>query len=287
MKSFKSTAAIIISVIIMFSTVSTAFCVNTDNENYEILLENGFTEDYLDSLTDAMLNKMATQIKKTSDPEYISDYDFLLSLGIPEDFIKNLSETALNKVKASLNGAEIARLDYKQTETAISDITVKKLSVQLIDKNNSTVIGETVCVYWEWPINKPLIRTEDFISASWDKDVLCYNADSFYAEDYRRNSTTESWSVSDSYYNLSRADLDSIGHWTKLYTTKKQVGGFMIFNLVPAQPIDTSTNYDRDVHIEYSHETKTASAAALCIIFILIALSALPIITKIRKNRKK
>lgn len=287
MKNLKSTAAIIISVIIMLSTVSTAFCVNTDNENYEILLENGFTEDYLDSLTDTMLNEMATQIKKATDPEYISDYDFLLSLGIPEEFIKNLSETALNRIKISLNGTEISKLDYKQAETAISDITVKKLSVQLIDKNDNTVAGETVCVYWEWPVNKPLIRTEDFISASWNKDVFCYSADSFYAEDYRRNSTTESWSVSDSYYTLSRAYLDNIGHWTKLYTTKKQVGGFMIFTLSPTHPISSDSDYDRNTTIDYSYETEDFFTVAVCIVFVLLVLSTLWIVTKIRKSKKK
>ena len=287
MKSFKLTVAIIISIIIMFSTLTTAFCANTNDENYAILLEHGFKEDYLDGLTDSMINKMATQIKKASDPEYISDYDFLLSLGVPEEFIKNLSETALNKLKSSLKDKEIAKLDYKQAETVTSDITVKKLSVQLIDKSDSTVIGETVCVYWEWPVNKPLIRTEDFISASWNKDVFCYDADSFYAEDYRRNTTNESWSVSNSYYELARSSLDSIGNWTKLYTTKKQVGGFMIFNLTPTQPINSSTDYDRDIHIEYSHETKSASVAALCIVFVLLILSALSVITRIRKRKKK
>ncbi len=290
MKSFKLTATIIISIIIMFSTISTAFCVNTNNENYEILLEHGFTEDYLDSLTDSMLNKMVTQIKKVSDPEYISDYDWLLSVGLPEEFIGNLPESALKQIKSALNGSNISALDYKSEAVSSninSDVPIKTLSVQLTDNSGKSVVGETVCIYWEWPVNKPLIRDEDFISVRWNRDVFCYDADSFYAEDYRRNNPADNWTVSDNYSVLARSSLDSLGHWTKLYTTKKQIGGFIIFSLTPTHPIASDLDYDRSVYIDYTHEAETVSTVALSIVFVLLALSALCIVTKIRKRKKR
>jgi len=289
MKTLKALTSIIICIIIVFTSSAVSYAVNTESESYKILLEHGFSEDYINNLTDTMIDKMAETIKKESDPEYVSDYDWLVSVGIPEEFISGLTESALKQIKSALGDSKVSTLDY-QSESAISnsnsDLPVKTLSVQLTDKSDKSVVGETVCIYWEWPINKPLIRTEDFITASWNKDTFCYNADSFYAEDYRRNDLNDKWTVSDSYKELSRISLNSLGHWTKLYTTKNQVGGFIIFSLLPTHPINSETDYDRDVDIVYTHETKTTLTVVLCIIFILLILSAVWIITEVRKRRK-
>lgn len=287
MKKLKAFIGIIICVFIVFSVSAVSYAVNIESESYKILLEHGFTEDYINSLTDTMIDKMAETIKKESDPEYVNDYDYLLSLGIPEAFIKELTESSLKQIRMTLEGSKVNSLDYESEATVRdSGLPVKTLSLQLTDESGKSVTGETVCVYWEWPVNNPLIRAEDYISASWSKDVFCYDTDTFYAEDYRRNSTDEAWAVSDSYSSLARSSLNSIGHWTKLYTVKKQVGGFMIFSLLPTHPIDSEEDYDRNVDITYTHETKTTLTAALCIVFILLSLSAVWIITEIRKRRK-
>jgi len=290
MKSFKGIFIMFVSIFMILSAIIAVNAENPSDENRRLLIEHGFTADYLNGLTDSTINKMVAQIKKVSDPEHVSDYDFLLSLGIPEEFIGNLPESALKQIKSALEGNNVSALDYK-SEAVISninsDVPIKALSVQLTDKSGKSVVGETVCIYWEWPVNKPLIRDEDFISVRWNKDVFCYDVDSFYAEDYRRNSESDIWTVSDSYSVLARSALNSIGHWTKLYTTKKQVGGFMIFNLSPTHPISSDLDYDRGVYIDYTHETKTASTVAVCTIFLLLVLSALWIVTKIRKRKKK
>ncbi len=289
MKKLTTITTVIICIIIVFTSSAVSYAVNTESESYKTLLEHGLSEDYINNLTDTMIDKMAETIKKESDPEYVSDYDLLVSVGIPEEFISDLTESALKQIKSALGDSKVSTLDY-QSESAISnsnsDLPVKTLSVQLTDKSGKSVVGETVCIYWEWPINKPLIRTEDFITVSWNKDTFCYNADSFYAEDYRRNDLNDKWTVSDSYTELSRISLNSLGHWTKLYTTKNQVGGFIIFSLLPTHPINSETDYDRDVDIVYTHETKITLTVVLCIIFILLVLSAVWIITEIRKRRK-
>lgn len=287
MKKLKTITTVIICIIVLFTSSAVSYAVNTENESYKILLEHGFSEDYINNLTDTMIDKMAETIKKESNPEYVSDYDWLVSVGLPEEFIGNLTESSLKQIKSALGDSKVSALDYQsESATSNSDLPVKTLSVQLTDKRGKSVVGETVCIYWEWPINKPLIRTEDFITASWNKDTFCYNADSFYAEDYRRNDLNDKWTVSDSYKELSRISLNSLGHWTKLYTTKNQVGGFIIFSLLPTHPINSETDYDRDVDIVYNHETKTTLIVVLCIIFILLVLSAVWIITEVRKRRK-
>lgn len=287
MKTLKSITVIIVSILILLSTFTVTNAINPEEDSYKFLIEHGFSEDFLNGLSDSMIHKTITQIKKRSEPEYVSDYDSLLSFGIPEEFIRGLSESSLKQMRVILGNNCIAELDYKNgVVTDNRDILIKKLSLQLADKNNN-IVGETVCVYWEWAINKPLIREEDFISVEWNSDVFCYETDSFYAEDYRRNNIDESWMVSESYSVFARSSLNSLGHWTKNYGTKKQVGGFMIFSLVPTHPIDSAFDYDRDVNIEYIHETKTTATATLCIIFVLFALTVFWIVTEIVKRKKK
>lgn len=287
MKKLKSMTVIFLGIIIIFSTFVTANAENPEDQNYNLLIEHGFTADYLDGLTDSMINNLVTQIKKASSPEYVSDYDFLISLGFPEEFLKSLSDSALSKIRVYVGDSYVLKLDYKAQKATSSDVLIKKISLQRIDESNFSVLGETVCICWEHEINKPIIRDDDFITASWNSDDFCYESDSFYAEDYRRNSSDESWIVSDSYCVLARSSLNSIGHWTKLYTTKKQVGGFMIFNLSPTHPITSDSDYDRNTTIDYSYETKDFFTVAVCIVFVLLVLSTLWIVTKIRKRKKK
>ncbi len=287
MKKLKSITGIIICILISFSLSTTTYAVNAENDNYKLLLEHGYEEDYINNLTDTMIAKMAETITERSDTKYRNDYDLLISKGIPMEFINNLTESSLKKIRTALGDNEIAHLDYNTgNEKNNADVTVKKLSIQLIDNENGHVKGEVVCAYWEWKINTPLIREEDYISAKWNQEVYCYDSDSFYAEDYRRNNERGNWNTSDSYNTLASVTLNSLGHWAKIYGVKKQVGGFMIFNLVPTQPIDSATDYDRDIDIEYTHETKTTSTISMFIIFILLVLSAIWIITEIKKRRR-
>lgn len=288
MKKIKALISVIICIIIVSLSSVISFAVDTENANYKLLLEYGYEEDYLDNLTDTMIDKMAETIKKASDYEFVNDYEWLLSNGLPEEFINNLAESSLARIRSTIGANKILGVDYStEAETNNNDVIVKKLSLQLVDNADSSVIGEIVCSYWEWTINKPLIREEDYISVKWNKDVFCYDSDSFYAEDYRRNNVGDKWIVSDSYTTLARASIDSLGHWTKNYGTKKQVGGFMIFSLAPTEPIDSAVNYDRNIDIEYTHETETTFTIIVFIIFVFLILSVICIIIKLRKRKKK
>ena len=287
MKKIKALISIIMCILIVLLSSVVSFAVDTESANYKLLLEHGYEEDYLDNLTDTMIDKMAETIKKASDPEFVNDYEWLLSVGIPEEFINNLAESSLARIRATIGDNKILGVDYStEAETNNNDVIVKKLSFQLIDNADSSVIGEIACVYWEWAINKPLIKEEDYISAEWNKDVFRYDPDSFYAEDYRRNNVGDKWIVSDRYTTLARLSFNGLGHWTKIYGTKKQVGGFMIFSLVPTEPIDSEYSYDRNIYIEYTHETEKTFIIILFVIFVFLILTVVCIIIKIRKRKK-
>ncbi len=288
MKKIKALISIIMCILIVFLSSVVSFAANTESANYKLLLEHGYEEDYLDNFTDTMIDKMAETIKKASNPEFVNDYEWLLSIGIPEEFINNLAESSLTRIRSTIGDNKISGVDYSaEAETNNTDVIVKKLSFQLIDNADSSVIGENVCVYWEWAINKPLIREEDYISVKWNKDIFCYDSDSFYAEDYRRNNVGDKWIVSDHYTTLARSSVDRLGHGAKNYGTKKQVGGFMVFSLSPTEPIDTGVSYDRNIDIEYSHETKTTFTIVVFIIFVFLILSVICIIIKLKKRKKK
>ncbi len=289
MKTLKVMLISILCALTFFSTFTAVFAVNTNSDNYKFLTENGYDEDFLNNLTDSMINKMAKKIKEVSDPNYMGDYEYLLSAGIPESFLKGLAETSLNIIRDYISDGNISSIDCNTNKAASSDAFIKKLSIQLTDESNASVVGEIVCIYWEHEINKPILRDEDFVEVGWNGDVFCYDADTFYAEDYRRNTTEETWKVSKSYKALATISFDRIGHWTELYTTKKQVGGFMIFKLSPTHPIDSTLDYDRSISVDYSYaaETKDYSTVILCTVFILLILTALTIITRIRKKNRK
>ena len=64
MKKFKVLISIIMCILIVFLSSVVSFAANTENANYKLLLEHGYEEDYLDNLTDTMIDKMAETIKK-------------------------------------------------------------------------------------------------------------------------------------------------------------------------------------------------------------------------------
>lgn len=287
MKKIKVLISVIMGILIIFLSSVVSFAANAESANYKFLIEYGYEADYLDNLTDTMIDKMAETIKKVGDPEFVNDYDWLLSVGMPEEFINNLTESSLARIRAAIGDNKILGVDYStEAETNDNDVIVKKLSFQLVDNSDSTVIGEIICAYWEWEINKPLIREEDYISVEWNKDVLCYDSDSFYAEDYRRNNVGDKWVVSDRYTTLARLSLNELGHWTEIYGIKKQVGGFMIFSLTTTEPIDSVYSYDRNIYIEYTHETEKTVIIVSFIIFVFLILTAVCIIIKMRKRKK-
>ena len=289
MKKLNTLLSLLLCLFIFFSTFSTAFALSTDSENYKILIEQGFTEDYLNKLTDSMINKMAEKVKDATDPDYISDYEYLLLVGIPEEFLKGLPEGTLSKIRDYISDGNVSDISFSAQKAASSDAVIKTLSLQLTDNDKEAILSETVCIYWEHEVNKPINRNEDFIKVSWNGEIFCYDADTFYAEDYRRNNPEEIWKVSDSYSELATISLDSIGHWTRLYTLKKQVGGFMIFKLLPTHPIDADADCDSSISADYSYdeEARELSTVILCIVFILLALTALSVIMRLRKKKHK
>lgn len=287
MKSFKAFTTIILCMIIVFSALVPATASQERNDDYDLLLKSGFSKDYLDGLNDEMLRKMAESAIKKSGAEAISDFDYLLSCGYPEELLKTVSDSVLEHIVSLIGNNEVSHVDYKTANSICGeDVVLKRATAQLKNNETDKIAGELICLYWEWPENKPLIREEDYISVMWNKDVFCYKADSFYAEDYWRQNEEDAWAVSDSYTKLAHADMKGIGHWTDLDSFKNQIGGVMIFKLKPTGPIEANKEYNNVLDIYYEHKTQQTEVAVLSSLLFLIILSIVLMISKKRRQRK-
>lgn len=256
------------------------------NENYDLLLDNGFSQAYIDNLSDEMIERMAEVIRKESGIEEINYFDYLLSCGYPEEFLNSVTDSTLKNIVSFISDKEILNVDYEtKADIDNSNIIIKSVTAKIKDEKTDNIIGEAVCVYWEWLDKAPLIRDEDFIGINWDQELFVYGG-SFYAEDYYKDNQADSWVVSNSYKALARLNLDSLGHWTDLKAFKNIIGGSMVFNLLATSPIETE-NYNDGIEIKYSHNYEILKTIALILIPLVVLAIVLIIVLKKRRKRKK
>lgn len=211
-------------------------------------------------------------------------FDYLLSHGYPEEFLETVTESTLKNMVSLISNNEISDVIYETKQLPEnSNIIIETVCAKMIDMHTGSIVGESVCVHWKWSYRTPIIREEDFISVSWNKEFFVYDADSFYAEDYYKDNLADSWSVSNSYTKLAHSGLNSLGHWTKLKTNKNVVGGSMMFNLLPNFPVDTD-NYNNNLRVEYTHQYELLKVIIIVLAILLVVI--LVITLKIRIKRK-
>ena len=216
-----------------------------------------------------------------------NNYNYLLSCGYPEEFLNNLTETTINKI-VELHGDNdvievICETEYFPDNTEENAKVIMNSVIAVMQTaDGDKIAGESICVYWEWVGNKPLVKGEDFISVLWNDESLILEDDTFYAEDYWKNNKQDIWSVSDSHRNIARLNLNTLGHYTDLKEFKNHVGGSMVFNLMANSPIDINSEYNKYFTVEYEHNIYCLWII-LPVAFFSIAL--LQIIKLIRKKK--
>lgn len=280
----------IIKILKLASTLSLAFCLIFicmfqsfgigKDKNHENLLEKDFSLTHIDYLSDEVVDK-GIEIPIESKTNC---FDYLLSCGYPKEFLEMVTDSTLKNIVSLISNNEVSEVVYKaEHHPENSNIIIETIVAKLKDKHTGNVVGESVCIYWKWSDKTPLIREEDLISVSWNKELFVYDDESFYAEDYCKDNPTDIWSVSNSYTKLSRTSLNSVSHWSVLKTNKNVIGGSMMFNLLAISPIDT-VNYNNNLKVEYTHQHKLLN---VIIIFLAIFSIVVLIITlKIRTQRK-
>lgn len=289
MNKTKLRARFLLCALMVVLVVYGCFAVTAKNEeNYDILIKSGFSKEYLDKLSASMIEKMAEKVTESSNIQQV-DKD-KKSFEYPDEILKELPNEALKHL-ASITDNHIID-DVKCTDVnlyGMDDIEMKKMVARLVDKKKDTIAGENIIIYWKWKEKRPLVTRKDYITVRFNHEKFCYNSGSFFAQDYYKNAQQDRWIVADTFTKLSHTDLVSIGHWTKLYATKEQTGGVMIFSLVPTAPIDVSQEYSNSIYVDYNSSThkqeyKQIAIAILCIAIMFIVMFAVFAVYK--KKRK-
>ena len=224
-----------------------------------------------------------------------NSYEELLNKGYPEDFLGSVSDTIIDDIASRVGDNEVIYINYRTDKwpgiiskgSDKSKVILKIVSVGLQDKETGKAKGEVVSVYWEWGNKKPVIREEDSIRIVWTDDGLCYKPDSFYTEAYSRKRSGDKWAVTNKSYALSKINFSSIIMWTDLDESMNQVGGALNFELMTEESDRILSKNDNSVIAEYSHEMEKAKIIiSIIVIAAIIAAIIFPIIFVIRKKTK-
>lgn len=257
----------------------------TKNENDNFILENDVSSEYLGSLNDRAIEKMIKTIRKKGETEKISDFDYLLSCGYPEEFLKAVTDSTLKRIVSSIGNNQVSDVRYKtEYPDSNKNVHIESVAAKMKDKENGDIVGETVCIYWEWTDKKPLIN-DDYFSVEWSEKFFVYEEDSFYAEDYYKENTADAWTVSDSRTTIARITLNSIGHFAEPKVQENIVGGSMVFGLLSKYPIETADDKNINyLEVQYTHQYELLKTVIL-IVTVLASIAIVGII--LLKNRRK
>lgn len=243
MKSLKKFTAIILGIIMIFSTVVPSFALEEESNDYDFLLEQGYPTEHIDKLTDTMLQKMTNMI----GDNYIADVNV-------EKFVFN-------------ENSEMTRGTIKE-----DNLTLEIASGTLCQNGTDDIINILVTVNWEWAKGAPLYRGKDAISVNWDDDIFSY-ADEFYANDVYKSNENDDWSVFKEYSTLAASSQGGLGHWSDLKAFKSYVGGGMIFLLNPTSPMVTGKTYSTTLNVEYVHSKAPITGLEFSIMDVGVGIS--------------
>lgn len=224
-------------------------------------------------------------------------YNQLAAMGLSTDFLDCITEDMMNKIISIIGENEIADISYQGNGHPSNyadnkdNLTTKDVNIVLRDKATGKISGNCICVYWAWQNGKPIIKQKDHIKISWSNSKLVFDGESFYAEDYQAKNGDIN--VSNTYTVLSdvqiaRDDiLPDVGYFADLKHFGGQNSGCAVFNLLPAEPMDGNEEVKNNIYVEYTHNYKTTVQALVSIVVLIIAIAALfALITVINRKNK-
>ncbi len=228
-----------------------------------------------------------------SIPQKNGFYDTLLSCGYPAEFLEAIPDATKVNILTSIKDKEISnvryRTDYQLGTTAEdSKVVIRTAVAEIKDPETEGIAGESVCVFWEWVDGGPLLRSEDYVAAIWDNSVFVFEEDSFRSQDLYRAKADDGWSVHKSRRTLANAEQGGIGHYTELKAFKKYVGGSMVFELVPASPIEKGETFNDRLMVKYDHDVAVKSLKTTAVLIAVpVAIIAVIVIIVVRVTAKK
>jgi|GEM_PF-3694763 len=224
MKIIRSLLSATISLVIIILNIVPAFAFETA---YDSLLQYGYSQNFLDSMSNEIIERMANQIG--NDEEITNIY---------------VKTVYLNEN----NGM--------QTYGMISeDSLALDISVAEICKKETNIITRVlVSISWDWAGTRPLQRFQDGITVNWDANLFAFYQDSFLAQDYGKSDEDEEWEVEGEYKRPAHHAQGGLGFYSQMSTTKKRTAGAAIFLLEPKISIVSGSSEVTEINVNYVHD---------------------------------
>lgn len=201
----------------------------------------------------------------------------LIENGFSKEIYNELSVEATKKINELISSDKIEYIGSEILD--FSAVTMHIITIKCADELNNMFSKQIMCLYWEWNDKAPLIKDEDLITITWDKDVLTYSVDSFYAEDYTKKSADELWSTVNVSKKLASSNIYSLGHYADLKKAKNYCGGVMLLSFNPASKDTVSFKNNANIIVTYKHEIRKSIIIIflLCLCFIALIIASIVI----------
>lgn len=239
----KSFFSLVLCISLLVVSVIPAFAAVEEKSNYNFLLEQGFSESFLNKQTDEYLQKMV---------DFIGDNE----IGDIETTVTRLYDSDIATF-GSINS---------------SSLSLEIVSSAICKSGSNKIESILVSVEWEWAANKPAYRGKDAIAINWNSSVFAY-ANGFYGQDVYKSNAGDDWTIFKEYDTLAKSNQGGIGHWTDLKAVKKYVGGGMLFVLTPTSTMYKGSNYTTTINVEYAHSPVALSGLSISAAGVGIGLS--------------
>lgn len=220
-------------------------------------------------------------------------YDRLTEMGFSEDFLDCITEEMMKNIILVIGDAEIVDLIYNDNDHPRNDsdesdfnIEVKSVKAILYDKSTERISGECVCIYWKWKNGRPIAKQKDRVEIKWSNPDFLYDGISFYAEDYEIKGRVKN--VSNTYTALAETKgpvVPAMAYYSDLKAFGGQNGGCAVFNLVASKPMTDIAEAENDVSISYTHYYK-ATVFAICVSCMVVAAAVIIFCSKSRRSKK-
>lgn len=226
----KTVVSLFMVIAILFTLSAPAFASNSP---YDKLIRKGFPSDYLDSLSNEMLNYLYDKID-TYDIKNVSTKTVYLSETETEFGVQQYADISSNSLSLHIVSAEICR------------------------KNTNIITGVCVGIDWSWLKGKPTIRMIDSIAVNWDSSLFYLSSEGFLSQDKWCLLGIDSWVISKAYNRPAESNQGGIGYYTKLTSDpnfRTAVGGDTLIILEPCSPMYSTSNpeHGTSINVNYVH----------------------------------
>lgn len=208
---------------------SSTMYANAESNYYDALIQRGYSQEYLDTLTDNFIHKLYV----ATDGCYISQMSTeTVELKNENSNIETYGTISPNSMKLSITTTEVCKKDTNKVALLF------------------------VVIEWEWFDGKPVIRLNDPITVNWDSNLFYLMEDGFISEDTWALKGVDYWVVSETYMAPAEANQGGIGYYTAL--TKDPnfstcVGGHTLIILEPCFEMYSGNKNGTSINVNYTH----------------------------------